>query len=204
MQFTTHAAGLLSRLPSYLLVGFVAGGALRSHFDGTELKDIDIFFRSEEDYYRAVDAASCDTSLRWLGAAGRTHYYEASDGVQINLVGFAFGSPQETIERFDFRCCRMAAWLKAPGVYAYAMDDHAAVDATLKRLVVLQNNGEERTVQRIQHYVHDYGYRLDLSVVGHLIPEEDQVEHQDPQRPVAVTEVQRYLRRVPRTSGGGY
>lgn len=203
MQFHDHAAALLSRLPSYLLVGFVAGGALRSHFDGTEVKDIDVFFHSEDDWQFAVAQAAGDPSMQYVSDVGRTVYY-MRDGVQINLVGFAFGSPAATIERFDFRCCRMAVWIdeftKAP---TWVMDDLAAVDAVKRRLVVLQNNGAERTERRIQHYIDDYGYRLDLSWTDHLVPE-DQVEDQDPPRPVAVTEVQRYLRRVPRCNSGGY
>jgi hypothetical protein len=181
----------------------LAGGALRACFDNTGIKDYDLFFRDEQDYLNANDILSSDPDFHFKGANGRTEtFVHLPSGREFNLVGIAFLTAAETIERFDFRCCRMAAWMVGDDVYMVA-DPNASTDATEKRLVVLVCNGEERTERRIQHYVEDYGYTLDLSVTDHLNTAQETEEDLTPPRPVAAEQVRRYIRRLP-TSCGGY
>lgn len=223
MQFENYVRGLFADLPLYLRTGFIAGGALRAHFDGTPVKDIDVFFRTEAMFKDAVADALADLTMDFVETRGRTYVFHHMSGREVNLIGFGFCSMEETIDRFDFRCCRMAACLLDDDHVLYAMDDDAAVDATKRRLVVLQNNGDARTERRIRHYIDDYGYSIDLSVTDHLDSEEsefpddqaaDQADaHFDGHAPYVPPEpprvpldepIRRYIRRVPKRRGCGY
>lgn len=214
--FNVYAKALFSAFlpPGIRQTGIVAGGALRAYFDKTETKDIDVFFRCEEDFLAA--AAEMDRWDRYvrLPDAGRTTLYLDKQGdVMVNLIGFAYGDAWETIARFDFRCCRMAAWM-VDGDVLMACDLAAVADATAKRLVVLINNGLARTERRVTHYVEDYGYHLDLTVDDHLLSEEDAaVQEEEPAGhaptiafavPTYVAQARPYLRRLPLHSAGGY
>lgn len=206
-----YAKALLRLLPEEARsIAILAGGALRGYFDKTPLADIDLVFRSEEDFQRACEIFRSSTAYQFVKCKGRTEVFTDVDGTEVNLIGFAFGGAQETIERFDFRCCRMAAWLNENGGIEFVCDPHAVSDAVTKTLVVLLNNGTERTLRRIDHYVLDYGYRLDLEVVDHLTEETDE-DVIDDLRPDAnannhgvMSPKQLYIARLPRCGSGGY
>ena len=193
----------LSTLPPLVREdAILAGGALRALFDGTKIKDYDIFFRSEEAYASANILMSQSPDFVQLPDAGRTTQWQHKTTKDvINLIGFAFGTPEETIGRFDMRCCHMALYFRGD-TPVFLCRPEAEQDCYAKRLVVLTNNGTERTLRRIDHYVEDYGYKLDLSVVDHLQPEEDIVP--PPSNAPKPCPAQRYVSRLPTCSTGGY
>lgn len=158
-----YAYSILAQLPyAAACRAILAGGALRAYFDKTEVKDYDLFFRSEGDFNNSLDAFRADTGFSYQGEAGRTfEFVSLKTGRRFNLIGFAFGTPQETIARFDFRCCAIAAWLDGDRLVRSIVDEGAQEDATARRLVIRNNNGVERTVRRARHYADDYGYTLD-------------------------------------------
>ena len=198
-----YTRGLLALLPTAVQQSaIVAGGALRCFYDGTESNDVDLFFRSYEEFTAAVDAMSRHPLFRRAGDKGRTAVF-VRDGVEYNLIGFAFGDPWATIARFDFRCCRMAAWLSDSEVLL-AAEPEAAADAQMKRLVVLLNNGDARTERRIRHYVEDYGYRLDITVDAHCVGEHAPLLYQGPDPLDYLDYARAYIRRLPRCGDGGY
>ncbi len=142
----------------------LAGGALRAFYDGSEVKDYDLFFRTNHDYCLADLALAAAGWERVPNPNSNANNFRAPSGKLVNLVGFAFGTAAEQIERFDFRCCALSAWLSDSIVCT--LNDPAAIDdAEEKLLVVRNNNGTERTMKRIAHYVEDYGYTV-------VIPEE--------------------------------
>jgi len=163
MTLYHHAQSLYARFPSSLRpVIFLGGGCLRAYYDNTLIKDIDCFFNNEEDY-AAVKEELERSRNHVLRKAGERYceYTYLPDGTVINLVGFTFGSPREHLERFDFRCCQLIAWwgTHGNGVCAVYHPD-APDDARDKLLYIVNNNGTERTLRRIAHYVEDYGYTL--------------------------------------------
>ena len=198
-----HAKALFRLLPadvrSFAIIG---GGALRCFFDKTPMADIDLLFRNEEAFQAAIKAFSETPGHYFIKHKGRSEVWgQTGSNVEFNLIGFCFGTAQETIERFDFRCCRMAAFYNENCGMEFVSDPHAVSDAVTKSLIVLVNNGTERTLMRIAHYVDDYGYVLDLDVDEHLVAEPEPDEESAELPP---TRVSTYISRLPRCGSGGY
>ncbi|WP_251274144.1 hypothetical protein, partial [Enterobacter hormaechei] len=79
----------------------------------------------------------------------------------VSLIGFEFGTPHEHCARFDLRCCaHVAIYEPSTDEVVVVSLEGAVADASKKLLFVLNNNGTERTIRRITHYVEDYGYTL--------------------------------------------
>lgn len=184
----------LDELPeSIRRTAILAGGALRAVYDGSQVKDYDLFFRTAEDYGAAVAAlvglVKYDHNFvkvpgSWeigehLGSYGTANFISPS-GRLFNLIGFVFGEPLEHLALFDFLCCRMAVF-QSNGCPVFHAEHGAVEDASARRITVLSNNGTERTIKRIEHYMEDYGYKL-------VDPEDSPAE---------------YVRRIPLTPRGG-
>lgn len=159
MSLRAHAATILAVLPKEASeVAILAGGALRAYYDKTDIKDYDLFFRSYEDCFTASRAFRAAGWVPELAPVG-TQLWRSPCGKQFNIVQFAYGSPEEHVSRFDFRCCQMAAWLEGDRLCVLRVPQ-ASVDAKKKRLRLVNNNGTERTAKRIERYEQGYGYAL--------------------------------------------
>jgi len=161
MYLKEHTANLFEMLPEGVReCAILGGGCMRSYYDDTPVKDIDCFFRDRDDYLACI--VDFERSPRWRIHKDCERYCEFIDvkGRIVTLIGFVFGSPEEHLGRFDFRCCRFVAWYDA--IYRLKIDfaSGAVTDASKKLLYIQNNNGTERTLRRIRHYVEDYGYRL--------------------------------------------
>lgn len=157
--------GVMNALPTDVLhKSILAGGAVRAVFDGTEVKDYDLFFRSKE------DAAHVESwFLRHAEFVPEESYPTAFahrlNGKLFNLVLFGFGEPIDILDSFDFRACQIAySWPADADGMVLTQAPMAVSDAIEKRLFVVNNNGNERTLKRIKHYVEDYGYTLEVPV----------------------------------------
>ncbi len=173
----------LDELPeSIRRTAILAGGALRAEYDGSNVKDYDLFFRSRKEYEAALDALH--NAEGWLnedqyGSYG-TAVFSSPTGRQFNLIGFVFGEPEEHLKLFDFLCCRIAVFF-CDGRLVYHAEPGAVSDAMSRCLRVMSNNGVDRTIKRIEHYMEDYGYKL-------VDPEDSPAE---------------YVRRIPLSPRGG-
>lgn len=215
MSPAEYAQDILSRLPQPARgIAILGGGALRAFFDGTAVNDYDLFFRSDQDYLDARGALVAAGWSRELSVEGRQARFLAPDGSEWNLVGFDFGTPQWHVGRFDFRCCALVAWMEGDTARFHA-DDWAIDDCHDRVITVRNNNGTERTLKRIAHYMADYGYTL-----GHITQDEPEQlelfqedadecvpELPDTLLPIGTAEhvarVRRQLSRCP-SRGGGY
>lgn len=100
----------------------IAGGASNALMRGTSIKkyqlehassDIDLYFRTEKEYSRAVSFAEGHKDCRLeKSPTGLCHniYFNCHTYVnKIQLVGCVFGSPEEIVSTFDFKnlevCC---------------------------------------------------------------------------------------------------
>lgn len=163
--FQDHCRELLVALPeSVRRTGIIGGGALRSYFDGTPIKDIDVFFRTPEDFNSAVMDLDLFYDVEWRlvpcnknGSSRFPTYEHAVDGLKINLVGFRFGTPSELVESFDFTCVSMVAWVGQHGA-EYIAPDPSVFAACRKKLIVNRLDPLKRLEKRVAHYVDDYGY----------------------------------------------
>lgn len=206
-MFHTYIRAILAELPEGVAdTAILAGGALRAFYDGTPVKDYDLFFSNKEDFAaaRIALAAAWPDDLPFECRGAWTH--TAPSGKQFNLVGFCFGSAVETIERFDFRCCGIAGWLEGHVVCSTALEG-AIGDAEAKLLVIRNNNGDERTERRVDHYVEDYGYTVELPLEDPLDAVLDDGApyrpHETPAgMPVATRRrLRRFISTLPRGSG---
>lgn len=80
---------------------WIAGGAILSLFTGNEVNDIDIFFRSKEDVFNAINSFSA----HWYF----TKWSATSNGILKKPVQFVyrntFSSVEEIFKDFDFSVC---------------------------------------------------------------------------------------------------
>lgn len=88
---------------------FIAGGCFKNLFNRERIKDVDIFFRSEGDFWDAVD--------KLCGSGEFTSTYTSDNvsgfrhnksGVAVELVRTIFGTPEEIISQFDFTVAKFA------------------------------------------------------------------------------------------------
>lgn len=144
----------------------LAGGYFRSQLDGTPVKDIDLFFRSLEDYQyaRGLLEMSPDFSFISDGVSSAPSYHWLSQGVTVNLVGFAFTDTlEDLVDRIDFTCCTCAAEWTRDGLRMVAGPDFVK-DATSRTLRFNHLHGPKRARRRVDHYRDDYGYAVHWSV----------------------------------------
>jgi hypothetical protein len=89
--------------------GFIAGGCFKNIFENKPVKDVDIFFRSDEDFQKAVihyrdhedfEQVYENDNVIAFRKKGRKEY--------IELIRTVFGSPQEIIQEFDFTITKFA------------------------------------------------------------------------------------------------
>jgi len=105
---------------------FIAGGALTSSFTGLEIKDVDMYFKSKEDFIEGIEAAY-DDGLWCLAATDRAVTFATHNKI-IQLMHFDFFQTAEDIfAAFDFTVC-MAAYDMDNGSFVFHDDfmKHAA------------------------------------------------------------------------------
>lgn len=130
--FTTRAADDFQQigwLKPYLkgIRGFIAGGAFKNAFDGKPVKDLDVFFRSQEDWAHAVKKFS---KRGWASAYENDRvqaFIHPKSGIRVELIGndaevestnaefgndpfVVYNSPEETIAGFDFTVTKFALY----------------------------------------------------------------------------------------------
>lgn len=109
--------------------GFVAGGAFKDIFEGKQVRDLDMFFKSKEDWIEAVDMFEDDEDYE--------HYYTNDNvtafkhkvtGIVVECICKVFGEPEEIINNFDFTIAKMA--------YAYVLDPKSSEEEPLYEGIV--------------------------------------------------------------------
>lgn len=150
---------LYERMPPEVRpLAIIGGGALRAYFDGTQTKDIDLFFRTLEDSIAACDVFQAEGATFESDVPAMTsivHY----NGAIFNLIGFhTVESASHAAEGFDFRCVGMAgSWGPHGEVEFYAVPG-AIDDAEAKRLNFLTMQRTNRVAKRLRRYVDELGY----------------------------------------------
>lgn len=91
--------------------GFIAGGCFKNIFKKEKLKDIDVFFKNEDEFDEAVEYYE-----EFFGSP----YYENEkvvafklrNGLIIELIKYTFGTPEEILNKFDFSITKFALYSK--------------------------------------------------------------------------------------------
>lgn len=117
---------MLNWLDKYMMghKGFVCGGCFKNIFAKERVKDIDVFFRSIEDWRRAVqyfdkrtvgygfddEVLTEETAQYYFKYENEKvkAYKEIKTGLSIELCKAIFGTPEEIINSFDFTITKFA------------------------------------------------------------------------------------------------
>lgn len=89
--------------------GFIAGGCFKNLFNHERMKDVDVFFRSSDDFWNAVDELDRDEEFTSTYTSENVCAYRHNkSGVSVELVRSIFGTPEEIISQFDFTVAKFA------------------------------------------------------------------------------------------------
>ena len=103
---------ILKAFPELMMLedAFIAGGALRAIHAGEEIKDIDVFFKSEQAFKNAVKRLS-DLGYEYVFKTERAITYN-SDTVPFQLISAIYGTIEEILLEFDFTIAKTALELR--------------------------------------------------------------------------------------------
>lgn len=161
--------------------GFIAGGCFKNIFNGEKVKDVDIFFKCQEDFDEALkEFNSLTREYRFLYRNDRAVAFKCvNDGVVVELVEHIFGSPEFIIGMFDFSIVKIAYYCvvdlkerKGKIVHRFDIVHHKSFFEHLffKRLVIESTTlpFPLSTFERALRYK-GYGYNLCLESKHNLI-----------------------------------
>jgi hypothetical protein len=123
--------------------GFIAGGVFKNIFDGKAFKDIDIFFENKKDFNQGLDHFTKSTEFVKIYENKNAVCFSKKDsGVKVDLVHGSYGSPEETINKFDFTVAKFAYFKKeTEGGVSYTCTFHKDFfEHLMTRKLVIDNN----------------------------------------------------------------
>lgn len=89
--------------------GFIAGGCFKNIFKKEKVKDLDIFFRNENDMFKAKSFfESNDDYVFSYENQNTVSYKNKNTNVRVELIMHTYGTPTEIIGMFDFSITRFA------------------------------------------------------------------------------------------------
>lgn len=156
--------------------GIIAGGCFRNIEKKEEIKDIDMFFESREDYVKAIEIFSSRKE--------DFEFYEENEnenitvfkdlvyGLRLELINVKFGKPKDIIEKFDFTVTQAALYRNSEDklefiyhkdLYDHLEDNKLTIDYDWEEIE--QPYGVFR---RMIKYV-GYGYKVDFNTQVKII-----------------------------------
>lgn len=165
----------IKQLDKYLVghTGYIAGGIFKNVFNKEEYKDVDIFFRTKEEYIKA---------LPYFKGKYKEHYSnekvvafrDKDSGIVLELINHVFLEPEDMLNTFDFTITKVAYYkdmvksnpvseeVKQSEVGTLLIHDKFFEHLLLKRLVIDNDiadiNYPVSTYNRIFRYG-KYGYQ---------------------------------------------
>lgn len=89
--------------------GFACGGCFKNIFNGEKIKDIDIFFRSKEDFNEAVDYFNTEDKVYTFNYRNdNVVSFKHKNGIVLELCCKIFGEPEDILNQFDFTITKFA------------------------------------------------------------------------------------------------
>lgn len=89
--------------------GFIAGGCFKNLFNNEPIKDIDMFFKSEDDFNKAVKYFNrSDDFDPYYESKNVTAFKHRDSHISVELVRTIFGAPEDVISEFDFTVTKFA------------------------------------------------------------------------------------------------
>ena len=89
--------------------GFIAGGCFKNLFNHEKIKDVDVFFKTQDDFTAACKSLSNSKDFCSLYESNNVIAFKhAESGIVLELVRKIFGEPEEIINQFDFTIVKFA------------------------------------------------------------------------------------------------
>lgn len=89
--------------------GFIAGGCFKNLFNGQKIKDIDMFFETEADFFEAVKHfEKSDNHHKFYDNKKVYAFKDNKTGMTLELIKATFGTPEKIISKFDFSITKFA------------------------------------------------------------------------------------------------
>lgn len=89
--------------------GFIAGGCFKNLFLGEDVRDVDIFFRSETDWNNAIKTFERDSDYSFHYETERAIGYKHNpSGIVVECINVFFGEPEQILNTFDFTVAKAA------------------------------------------------------------------------------------------------
>lgn len=89
--------------------GFIAGGCFKNIFKGQKIKDLDIFFKNENDFLQAKSFFETQEDYIFSYENNNTvSFKNKKTNIRIELIRHTYGTPIEIISMFDFSITRFA------------------------------------------------------------------------------------------------
>jgi len=153
--------------------GFIGGGCFKNIFLGKEIKDIDVFFNSKEDFAEALKAFKKDEAyVASYENQNAVAFKNKRSNVRVELVRHTYGTPEEMLALFDFSITKFAYYKEETSEgyeYKCVFVDTFFEDLTNRKLVI---DGQlifpVSTFERTYRYK-GYGFGLCKESKGKLI-----------------------------------
>lgn len=88
--------------------GFIAGGCFKNIFNHEKVKDIDVFFRNEEDFNEAKEYYSKSKDYSFYYSNDKVEAFIHDNGIVIECIKTVYGTPETIINNFDFTIVQFA------------------------------------------------------------------------------------------------
>ncbi|WP_266156758.1 hypothetical protein [Dyella silvatica] len=157
-----YALNIFRKAPAGIdVLAYLGGGCLRSFYDGTPVKDYDLFFASYHDWLFACQWFRADTSFVETTLEGEQTYpsFQREGEPPFNLIGFRFHKGAEALcNSFDFTCVALVAEIVEPDVVTVTQHPLAPYHASHKLLSFQNLQHIDRVERRKARYM-GYGYK---------------------------------------------
>lgn len=119
--------------------GFIAGGCFKDLLMDRHIKDVDVFFKSKEDYETSVEMLKVDRNYTESYSSENVQAFRHNDGTTIECVKSVFGAPDEVLRNFDFTITKFAYYKEVDDIlveYKALYHPQFFEHLHLKRLVI--------------------------------------------------------------------
>ena len=105
----------IQKIQKYLIGtnGIIAGGCFKNLFNDEPVKDIDMFFRNNEDFAKAkmlLDSKDEDYVFDYENQKVIA-YKNKKDNIRIELIRYVYGEPEEILNNFDFTIVKFCLYI---------------------------------------------------------------------------------------------
>lgn len=127
---------------------WVAGGCIRSFLTGENFSDVDLFFKNEEEFSKALNYFTGKNHKLILDNINCKKIYLIDETFTVDLVKRFYSSPEDCIKEFDFTVCCCA--IDKERFYEH---ERFEKDLNDRKLVINTLPYPLSTLRRLQKYI---------------------------------------------------